>query len=215
MKLFEIVVQENAKEFIEQVVKDCRPFLKAKRAGQLVFRGMKSFDEFIYNKPVRKNRTPLNTPAKLHDIIDQFFKKKFGYYFRSNAIFVTGDYNEAIGYGDAYAIYPIGDFQFLWSQEVDDLFIELKRLLQKDSLSIKYFKPNAKHNEESKKALDEYLNNKFIDAIKDLNYQNMHLVSAIESKNEIMIHCDAYHAIAVNNKIHNIINIDEEMYNLL
>ncbi len=77
----------------------------------------------------RKNRKPLDTPIKLHNILDKMFQKKFGWKARSEGVFAAGKWyfsgSKDTYYGDTYLFFPIGNFKYVWSPKIDDLYEDL------------------------------------------------------------------------------------------
>lgn len=69
----------------------------------------------------RADRKPLDTNIGWHNLIDNYFLKKFGHKFRSNALFCTGDKRHAQDYGPAFLVIPHNPMKFLWSPQIDDL----------------------------------------------------------------------------------------------
>jgi len=59
------------------------------------------------------------------DFIDDYFLDEYGHRFRSEAIFATGRYSTADGYGNVFVILPVGDYEILWSRQVKDLYSKL------------------------------------------------------------------------------------------
>lgn len=213
MKLNEALImldkQENLDMFIEHVIRDCKSFLNAKKPGEVVYSGRKqSGANFLYNHPVRKNRKPLHTPQIVHETIDDWMKEKFDHRFRSDAIFVTGFYSAAEAYGDVYSIYPIGDFNFLWSSEIDDLYNDIISILR-SKLGISLLDIKSINNPSSKAKVNAALN-KLDDELEELNYQDTNLSAGIDSGNEIMIISDSYHAVKVERG--EALKIDKKIY---
>lgn len=121
MKIIELF--ENTQEdMIAAIKRDCKPFIQSKPGG-LVMRGMTGKGDEIFKRVVRQDRKPLTMRADKHKAFDDWSKEKFGFGARTQCVFVTGDYGDAKSYGQPYAIFPIGDFRFIWSPEVGDLFM--------------------------------------------------------------------------------------------
>jgi hypothetical protein len=168
----EIVEVFNA---LKQIKKECQPFLKAVDYQPFnkyaILRGLKNTNgELHVKKQVRLgDRKPKDTPHDLHEIINDYFTDKFGEPFR-NAMFVVGSDRIAGEYGQQYSIFPAGNFTFLWSDQITDLYEEL--------------------------AIDEmsFLRNGQADQVLS-SYRNTDLQRAILSKHEIMIRCESYHGL--------------------
>lgn len=114
----------------------------------------------------RKDRKPRDSSIELHNEADEYFFKKFGIKFRSQSIFCTGDIQSAKKYGKVAKIKPIGDSQICWSPKCFDL-------IEKEDFHWMTTEEFILENE----------------------YQIGNLDKAIESGNEIMIHCDRYEII--------------------
>lgn len=117
--------------FMETVKTDCIPYLKEinyEIKEYQLLRGVIGQPKNYIAKTVRlENRKPKDTSQELHDKINEYFEEKFGSPFR-NAIHVTGDFSQAFEYahggyksGEVYVIFPVGEFKYLWSQEVADM----------------------------------------------------------------------------------------------
>ena len=116
------------KILIEDIVtileRDCGPFiqeLKKIKSG-LLYRGTKRSVPDIKKIKVRKDRKPLDTPPEVHNHLDNEFKKKFGWFARSEGVFTTPVRYDTGDYGDPYFFFPIGKYKFVWSKTVMDLF---------------------------------------------------------------------------------------------
>ena len=158
---------------IEKIKADCKPFLR-QYGGQLLFRGSRSISHgpttMFSKRSVRTDRRPMNTDEGIHKQMDDWFNDKFGFRARSAAIFATGNFREARGYGTVYCVFPIGDFKFAWSPKIEDLFIQLKDEHESD---IPGFLTSA-------------------------GYKDTDLASAIDSNHEVMIQCKEYYLLLAN-----------------
>lgn len=125
MKMRELFESDD-EDMIAAIKRDCKPFLKECRDNMvlnLMMRGMKGKGDEIFKQSVRQDRKPLSMPGDKHKAFDDWSLEKFGFRARSQSVFVTGSYDDARSYGHPYAIFPIGDFEFIWSPEVGDLFM--------------------------------------------------------------------------------------------
>lgn len=164
--LFEEALPQNFDDIVEIIKRDCKPFLES-GAGGLLFRGMRNKPDVV-KMSVRQDRKSKALGAKKHASADEWFNKKFGFKARSTAVFATGDDYDAHIYGNLYAIFPIGDFKFVWSEVSTDLVFFLTDL--------------------------ETIHKK----LENLKFKDTDMHGAIDSGNEIMIHCKEYYAIAVD-----------------
>jgi len=153
---------DNCKPYLEQVGYDV--------SNNVLFRGISTADNAMLNiHQVRlDNRHPLSTPLEDHNTLNAYFTKKFGEPFR-NAMFATSAVGAAEGYtsgngNSPRAVFPIGEFTFIWSPKVKDLYTDI---LQGKKVSLEKILPT-------------------------LGYQNTDLKEAVKSGNEVMIRCKTY-----------------------
>jgi hypothetical protein len=135
MKLLEIVGPNIDIPKIKQL---CAPYIEVLKQtdGVPLFRGYnKSFKQIQgFNVVVpRPNRKPTDTPLFLHNALNQQFIKHFNYPFR-NGVFACGSYDDAHYYGTVYAVFPVGKLNYVWSQEIIDLFKYLDRSYHFDTI---------------------------------------------------------------------------------
>jgi len=172
MKIIELYESDNPlaglrdAELLELIKRDCQPFIKSNVDG-LMFRGMRNKGVGAFKQSVRADRKPKNMAPEIHTKIDDWFQTKFGIKARSETVFVTGDFADARSYGKVYAILPIGEFDFVWSPNVGDLFLMF-------------------HNEKEADVPDR---------LEELKYQTTDLKAAIDSYYEIMVRCKQYYAV--------------------
>lgn len=122
----------DAKTIARVIFEDCKPFLRESKFDPKnaystgLFRGL-SRAKFGATRPILKlsaikNRTPSDSPIQLQQTLDRYFKEKFGYRFRADGTFCSYGEMLARDYGDAYLIFPSGEFQFCYSQTIGDAF---------------------------------------------------------------------------------------------
>ena len=123
----------------------------------------------MFKKGVRLiDRTPAASSDDTHKMLNNRFTELYGEPFR-NAMFATGSERKTWTYGLPFQIFPIGEFTFLWSPTVGDLWAQLE--------IVKY------------QSLD--LVDKLIES-----YQTVDLKSASLSNKEVMIRCKNYYAMS-------------------
>lgn len=112
---------------MENFKNDCYPYLKELKKGgyHFLYSGRRS-NEVMFKKSVRKDRRPLNTPLKIHKMLDEQFKSKFGVKPRSNSIFAHLESVRTHFYGNTFYIFPTGNkYSLIWNEDINDLFIYL------------------------------------------------------------------------------------------
>jgi len=213
---------KDLSEAIEGIKSDCAPFIKEMKISwktfpRLFYRGMESTDKYIHT--VRKDRRPLSTPREIHDLVDFHMKKKFGWKPRSEGVFATSDSQTASTYGKSCYFFPIGNYKYIWSPSVRDLFVSVLQygvdVDKKDAektYEIYWDSKKAPHNSflkkdpifQSSKSKKEYVTRAMKNRDKILNdnikkYVDQCLDDGLEKAlymdREVMFRCDSYYAI--------------------
>lgn len=122
----------------------------------------------------RKDRVPLHMPKDLHSAANDWFNRKFGIQYRSQALFLTGSkfiaQNYAKDNGYVARILPLGAYRFCWSAKNSDLlFLRTKP----DNVTVESY-------------------------LEDSMYQEDELGAAQASSHELMLYCDTYVAIPID-----------------
>jgi len=130
MKFNDYLNEEKIDTIIKEIKTNCQPFLKDWRSLNI--------DTFPYSgrikkvdfgiKNIRKDRKSKDMPIELHQLLDNWFYKKFGVRARSNSIFVSFDLNEVSFYGMPHLIFPIGNYTAISSSYIRDLYNEMSIL---------------------------------------------------------------------------------------
>ena len=159
------LIKENCKPFLEQIDYDVSKYK--------MFRGYKgSVASAISSKIRLDDRKPSDMRQHKHQLINSYFESKFGEPFR-NAMFVSGYEAHATKYGTPFLVFPTGDFTFVWSPRVKDLY-EASFQLSGDV---------------SKRELYQWMDKKI--------YTNTDLKGGIKQRNEIMIRGAGYYGINI------------------
>ena len=114
------------------------------------------------------DRQPKNIPVAAHRIIDQWFLERFGFNFRTRALFGSGSLEKATAHaegGEVGLIRPNSDFMFCWSPHSYDLFGEYAQLKSDDEIA---------------------------DLLEKLEFTTENLDQAIMSGHEIMLASDSF-----------------------
>jgi hypothetical protein len=171
---------------IAGIKKDCQPYLTQIDSDILqypLYRGMGTAEQPALKKKVRlAGRKPMDTPDNVHSMLNNSFTQLFGAPFR-DSMFASGSFHVTNDYGNLYLVFPIGDFEFIWSSDVVDLFSEHGDYLNGIS-------QNTHPTLDSQVVMTEWVH--------DLGYQNTDLQKAIQSHHELMIRCSGYYAISIS-----------------
>ena len=179
----------NIEDMVLNIQKKCKQSLNhMKKAKSFMWRYDRTLNPSTeaYKAYTRPNRRPLDTPLDIHEFIDGWFKKEFGWKARSNnVLFIEGRARRQIvrmmktaSGAISTIVFPIGNIEFLWSPKIQDLTQDL------DLENMAYY-----NKEEWKEKLEKDLIN--------ADYENTNMRNALISGNEIMIHCKSYYGMAI------------------
>lgn len=192
MKTFKEFLTEEELTLIELIKKDCKQFLQQMNKGNLLYRGIKVKDlepvgkvkigdhsVNYFKKSIRTDRRPLSTPSNVHDVIDDWFISNFNVKARSGGMFCYSDSGKeaTTSYGVTHVVFPIGNFDCVWSPEVHDLLMFID-------------------NEGFTNSTGELEIQDFMDT---LEYKKDGLKKAMTTSSEIMIVGGSYYAIRAEN----------------
>jgi len=179
MKINEITVDRDY--ILNLIKKDSKPFLN--RIGgdfsyYAMYRGMENETQPFIRKQVRLNdRKPMSSAQIKHARYNQYFEETFGQPFR-NSLHVSGEREMAEYYGNVYVIFPIGNFDWLWSPEVKDMALDIRWPMVGGQINVP---PSQDAVTDKLDTLDYHMNSD--------------LKGAILTGFEIMIRCKEYYAI--------------------
>lgn len=184
----ETVEGEERAYLIDVIRRNCAPFLHRWDRSAFLFRGVHTratldkIFEFGYTEVrVRQDRRPFHSKELHHVQLGRLFQRDNFIARRDNSVFVTGHHLTAVFYDDdgvAQVVFPIGPYNFTWSDMVGDMFT----LLQND--------PSVR----------ERLDQHDPTLLTSLRYrQNDDINKAIHSECEIMLQCER--VLLVNHKI--------------
>jgi len=186
MNYYKYLTRENKERKKQILEKECSKFFKVIKKKSYFYRGIDGLSTDFKKIKSRKDRKPRDTPFYVHKRIDEMFKKYFGWYVRSEGIFTSPDSDDLEDYGDIYIFVPVGDFQYIWSREVKDLYTEL--------LNIKAVSERKISSEKLIKNTFEKRADIIEDIIKKYHY-NKGLNLSTKYKNEVIFKCDYYYVL--------------------
>lgn len=173
------------------IERDCGQFIRDSDRNGFLFRGIKHShlsgdlhvtdsegNKLVYiRKTVRSDREPRDMSSETHRTLNAWFDDKFGFKARTEGLFAFGENSSSEiieEYGDPHIIFPIGEFQYVWSVNISDLYVDLQ-------------------GEE----LDEGEPADIIEWLNKQEYRKTGLDSAVRNECEIMIKCDKYYAFPI------------------
>jgi hypothetical protein len=190
MKFKKYLTEREVADFdniIQNLKKSCKPAIDFyKRAKSPLWRGMKHGVNNFVRKAVRNDRRPRVVSGDLHKVLDDCFKKHFGWKARSEGVF-SGSEDISSSWGMPYIIFPIGKFDYVYTIDPMGVFWEV--LTDFESLDLE-------------KMVDpDVIVKEICDAVK-FDYHNKGLESVLKSKEsfESIIKCKEYYAVASTNR---------------
>ena len=164
MKIFEVnsnkIVEEkkqNAEYVAKQIFKNCQPFLND--TEYLFYRGVGLNDKWAKIK-VDKNRIPVDSSEELTDALDKVYSVIGSNISRRSCIFVTRSLKVAEDYNSAYVVFPIGDYEVLWNDNIKDAY----KTFEEDDNSYNYWTANV----DTRKAEEQFKDEEIL----SISYEN-------------------------------------------
>jgi hypothetical protein len=179
MKFLHYLNEEEKQINIVEIIKnECQPWL---RTIKPIINTGKTFIRYVKpSEPIKKitprtDRYPKNSSQELHDIFDNGLKKIFGWKPRSEGVFVYPIHKLSnISGPRAYLFYPIGEFKYIWSPKIRDLYN-----IQTDAIN------------NPEKFIKMYIDKNLLKSFKgQLNHSN-----------EIMFKCDSYYLVTIKYRV--------------
>lgn len=185
------------KQIAENIKRDCQPFLQSigfPNNTKWLYRGMdirsgQPAERYLDPFPIRKDRRPLHTASKASAIIDEWLYSKVGWYPRSEGLFAIANRHFAEDFGGVHIIFPVGNFQSVWSENIDDMTYRINKAIG----------TVAKSDENSRDYTD--LTPKIIKLLEAGKWHKNDKISnylATAPNNEITISADSFYALPLS-----------------
>lgn len=116
---------ENWEEMKKSLDSKCKPYIKElKGVRYLLVRGVSNVNvpQYMNIKSVRTNRKPRVISYALHDELGDISLDMFGWNIRKEGLFTTKSVQDAKKWGNPIIIFPIGNFEYVWMENVYDLY---------------------------------------------------------------------------------------------
>jgi hypothetical protein len=136
---------------------------------------------------------------EVQEMIDGWMKENGFKALRSNSFFVTGDYEQAMKYGNVYVIFPKDGFYYTWFEGTKDLFNHLDDELQDNTEfgSMEWASPSEDAGTDYQGMIQYFVDN--IDRLMETaKPRSDGLETAITMPREIMIANTTYWALNFN-----------------
>jgi len=195
-KIYENITTFDKDKFLN----DCKPFIKDMKSYfnkkgdfKFLYKGFDKYSEDFLIFKKENYRTPLSTSNEVHKISNSIFYDKFGWYVR-DGIFVTKNSNDANNYGIPYLFFPIGSYNYVWSEHVRDFYSDIATDIEEIFIDDNY---------------DDVLYDTLYEEINRAEYTDTDLVYYMDSSIdvEISFDCDRFYLLdmSIKNKILDII----------
>lgn len=185
--------QTTEQQWAYQIANDCKPAIDRASGPQAysLYRGIETRKDFLH-KQVRTERQPRDTDQKIHRAMDEWFYENFGTRYRSNSIACTGDRVSTADYGNSYLVFPIGQFDFIWSPQLHDVGAEVEGKV------VKLIGPFATKHQAWENVDFQSVKQAVQQVMEDVIFWESKLPQAIADGNEIMVHTKEYYAVAAD-----------------
>lgn len=146
-RLIETITNDDWNELAQFIHQNCQPWLNAGATGndQTMWRcgqaPMIPEDKLFGVVSVRQDRRPRDSTPVAHLMFNEILKNTGTKANRENSVFATGGlnwgYSTATTYGrNCYAVIPVGEFDFVWSDKIYDLYSQTRDLMKESFLLV-------------------------------------------------------------------------------
>lgn len=109
-------------EVLTEIDSNCQRFLRESN-GLPLYRGINNSMLKPFKGQIRTNREPRHSSREHHTFFNLLLSTVAGIWnVRSMGLFATGSLEVAQAYDRPHVIFPIGNYDFIWSRHIDDLF---------------------------------------------------------------------------------------------
>ena len=192
-------INENEGKIIETLQKECKPFLREIRncTSRYLIRGKKTEISTFRKIKRRKDRKPMSMAPKYMEFLDNVFEKVFGWRPRTTGVFAEFSKTIKSGYGEPYFIFPIGKFRYIYSNDVEDLFLDdfikapvtwhpwKNEIVFNDKIVSRMYSSQELEDMSKEEVMEDWIKNAF---------KNKNLCKA-KNGYEIMFDCDQYYLV--------------------
>jgi hypothetical protein len=195
MKIYEVIEPQKrsaAAVTAELLFDHCQPFLQAIQhdlSRHVLWRGDRRTQASTVQISNPTGREPTDTDALVHDIANEWFGRRFGVEYRSEALFASGDKGMATQYGTPCMVFPKGQFQFCYSGDIPDFTTEYQNLFSDNGIGNSiWWERKETNGEELNAAQYQRVYNAIVGLLEAGHYKSKGLITAVNSGSEIMIH---------------------------
>lgn len=190
MKSFKQFLNEDKEFSIDKFASDCKFYLDlVGHEKKILYHGQKNRGTSPFDiLPWVERKGPRDSSDAAHAAFNEFFQSKFGISAR-NWLFTTAERNTAHLYGGVDAVFPIGPFEWIFTDNED--LSDLTGCIDHQRYIIKKSAPEMPYEDVKQLALEN--------TVKKMGKStwrfNTDFKSAFNTTCEIMIKCDKFYAI--------------------
>lgn len=166
----------------DKLINNCSQFLDQIGGIERLFdfplyHGFKQqYDDLTTKKSRHTSRKPTYTSLYVHTKVNHLFQNKFGHSYR-NGLFATGDKMAASKHGHLALVVPKGHFSICYNEKIQHFYPELISAV----------------GDEDEDVMLEYFRTEMLP-----DYKTGNLIKAIQSGCEIMIWCEDYFVVPID-----------------
>jgi len=116
------------RRYLKIIDKECSQIINEyKKIGKVLFRGARESNAREISPNIGKNvprndRKPKDTMWNHHDMMNNLFYDKFGWYVRSEGVFTSSSPSTAKSFGNLNLFLPANGYKYVWSERYKDLY---------------------------------------------------------------------------------------------
>jgi hypothetical protein len=138
----------------------------------------------LFQGRAESGRIPRNTPQWIHDYLNDLFIEHLGWKVRDGVSTIG---HESGYYGTAYLFFPVGEYQYAWAEDIDDIYVKMSDIAEDivGQRSVAHLFLN-KYKDEAEKRLQQLV----------MEYNDNDLAKAIHQNAEIVFNCKEYYLVS-------------------
>lgn len=126
----------------ETIFAKCQPFIKtsgvwfdsdgysSNNKRGCLYRGIRNrvsgpTTQLLSSHAANLQRKPVDMPPVFHTMLDDYLNEHFGFRYRSGGLFCSPVRAGTASYGNPYIVFPIGKYEYVYSEKIRDAFVDL------------------------------------------------------------------------------------------
>jgi hypothetical protein len=192
MRLVRYLTEETTQEIADTLLKDCSKYIREmKQERRMLWRGSwkRISDIEKFKSHTSEGRRPKDMTIWVHHYLNELFVKKIGWPVRDGVFCYNSAHTDV--YGPTMWMFPIGDYKYCWTPDLEDLFFEFS------SFKAEHIMNNIKDrlDQNPKSIKNDSIREWAKSVVEYKKYYNKHFGKA-GIKNEISVWCDDYYLVS-------------------